>query len=92
LRAHSASRRDPDFDLSTSLDPGVHAFGVDSVLRRLDKDGSSPGLSAFYTFQKLAQRHLKGLYTGELALSVGRFADARGGRMLRMEIDTVSSG
>jgi hypothetical protein len=38
----------------------AHVLGVDSVLRRLDKDGSSQGLSAFYTFQKLAERHLKG--------------------------------
>ncbi len=47
-------------DLSRSRARRVHAFGVDSVLRRLDKDGSSQGLSAFYTFQKLAERHLKG--------------------------------
>jgi len=44
------------------LIPGrrVHAFGADSVLRRLDKDGPSQGLFALYTFQKLAERHLKG--------------------------------
>lgn len=47
-------------DLYRSRARRVHAFGVDSVLRRLDKDGSSQGLSAFYTFQKLAERHLKG--------------------------------
>jgi hypothetical protein len=47
-------------DLSRSWARWVHAFGVDFVLRRLDKDGSSQGLSALYTFQKLAERHLKG--------------------------------
>jgi len=47
-------------DLSRSWARRVHAFGVDPVLRRLDKDGLSQDLSACYTFQKLAERHLKG--------------------------------
>jgi hypothetical protein len=47
-------------DLPRSRAYRAHVLGVDSVLRRLDKDGSSQGLSAFYTFQKLAERHLKG--------------------------------
>jgi hypothetical protein len=46
-------------DPSRSRARRVHAFGADSVLRRLDKDGSSQDLFAFYTFQKLAERHLK---------------------------------
>jgi len=33
---------------------------VDSVLRCPNKDGLSQGLFAFYTFQELAERHLKG--------------------------------
>ena len=47
-------------DLSRSRARRVHAFGVDSVLGRLDQDGLRQGLAAFYTFQKLAKRHLKG--------------------------------
>jgi hypothetical protein len=47
-------------DLSRSRARRVHAFGADSVPRRLDKDRSSQSLSAFYTFQKLTERHLKG--------------------------------
>ena len=47
-------------DLSRSRARRVHAFGLGSVLWRLYKDGSGQGLSAFYTFQKLAERHLKG--------------------------------
>jgi len=47
-------------DLSRSWARRVHSFGVDPVLRRLDQDGPSQGLAAFYTFQKLAERHLKG--------------------------------
>jgi hypothetical protein len=47
------------FDLPRSRTSRVLALGVDSALRRLDKDGSSQGLFAFYTFQKLAERHIK---------------------------------
>jgi hypothetical protein len=47
-------------DLSRFRTHRVHAFGVDSVRRRRDKDRSRRGLSAFYTFQKFAERHLKG--------------------------------
>lgn len=47
-------------DLSQSRARRVHAFEVDSVLRCPNKDGLSQGLFAFYTFQKLAERHLEG--------------------------------
>lgn len=49
-------------DLFRSRTCRVHAFGVDSVLQRPDKVGASYGLglSAFDTFQKLTERHLKG--------------------------------
>ncbi len=47
-------------DLSRFRAYRVHAFGVDSVLRRPAKDRSSQGLSAFYAFQKLAERDLEG--------------------------------
>jgi hypothetical protein len=47
-------------DLSRSRAYRVHAFGVASVLRRPDKVGESDGLSAFYAFQKLAERDLEG--------------------------------
>jgi hypothetical protein len=50
------------FDLPRSRAYRGHAFGVG--IGQPAKDRSSQSLSAFYTFQKLAERHLKGRCQG----------------------------